>query len=164
MDDGAAGELQETLRQRIEAFAEAALELAAARRHALGQLEGELLALSVEVARAIVETELQSDPSLHLRLAEAALESLGELDAESVVLRASPAAYDAIVEAQGSDVLAVHGTRVEVRVDPGLHGLGCVVESGERRVDGRIEERLRAVRMAFEEEHRRRMAAEEAEL
>ncbi len=158
-EDSLGAELAEALQQRIEAFAEAALELAAARNRVLAQAEGELLALAVEVARAIVEEELRSDPQLHLTLARSALQAIGE--AEQVVLRASPSAYDAILEAQGGAFLVVHGTRVEVQVDPTLQGLGCVVETGEARVDGRVEERLRAVRMAFEEEHRRHRAAEE---
>ncbi|HKU44569.1 MAG TPA: FliH/SctL family protein [Polyangiales bacterium] len=141
------------LEQHIQAFASAAVELAIARAATLAILEGQLLDLSIEVAEALIEKEVESDPSLHTALARAALASIG--DAKQVTLRTSPDGFAAITAALGGEETEVRGIRVHIVSDDSIPGLGCVVDGEAVRVDATVAERLRAVRRAFEEERRR---------
>ncbi|HKP62506.1 MAG TPA: FliH/SctL family protein [Polyangiales bacterium] len=141
------------LSEHIQAFASAAIELAIARAANLAVLEGQLLDLAIEVAEALIEKEVEADPSLHSALARAALASIG--DASHVTLRTSPDGFSAIVAALGGEDVEVRGVRVQVISDASIPGLGCVVDGEAVRVDATVAERLRAVRRAFEEERRR---------
>ncbi|HET6336745.1 MAG TPA: FliH/SctL family protein [Polyangiales bacterium] len=145
--------------EAIQAFASAAIELSIARAATLAVLEGQLLDLSIEVAEALIEKEVEMDPTLHAALARAALQSLG--DSTNVSLRTSPDGFEAITTALGGADVEVRGVRVHIVSDPTIPGLGCVVDGDNVRVDASVSERLRAVRRAFEEERRR--AAENVE-
>jgi vacuolar-type H+-ATPase subunit E/Vma4 len=145
--------------EAIQAFASAAIELAIARAATLAVLEGQLLDLAIEVAEALIEKEVETDPKLHVALARAAMQSLG--DATSVTLRTSSDGFETIVAALGGTEVEVRGVRVHIVSDPTIPGLGCVVDGDSVRVDASVSERLRAVRRAFEEERRR--AAENVE-
>jgi len=142
-----------------EAFARGAVELAAARARALSGAEEQLLDLGLAIASAIVEREIERDPSLHGVLARTALETLG--NPAGAKLRASHEAYAAILDTFGAPAITADGVSVEVTLDPTLDGLGCIAENEHGRVDARIGERLRAVRRALDDE-RRRIEIEEA--
>jgi hypothetical protein len=154
-----ANDLGDALSEHIQAFASAAIELAIARSATLAVLEGQLLDLSIEVAEALIEREVEADPKLHGALARAALQSLG--DATQVTLRTSPDGFEAVCAALGGPEVEVRGVRVQIVPDSAIPGLGCVVDGDNVRVDATVSERLRAVRRAFEEERRR--AAENVE-
>lgn len=149
----ASPEAMRELEARMRAFAEATTELAAARARVLAQIEEDLLELSIAIATAIIEREVERDPMLHKTLAKAALVSLG--DPSQASLRASQQAYTAITDVFGEPVIEVDGVRVQVTADLTIEGLGCIAETPEVRVDGRVNERLRAVARAFEDEHHR---------
>jgi hypothetical protein len=148
-----ANDRDDALQEHIQAFASAAIELSIARAANLAVLEGQLLDLAIEVAEALIEKEVEADPSLHSALARAALQSIG--DASHVTLRTSADGFSAIVAALGGDDVEVRGVRVQVIADSSIPGLGCVVDGESVRVDATVAERLRAVRRAFEEERRR---------
>jgi hypothetical protein len=147
------------MHEHAEAFANAAVELAIARTATLSLLEGQLLDLSIEIASAIIEREVEREPGLHAALARAALASLG--DAQGVMLRTSPEAYETICQTLGGAEANVRGVHLQVLADATIPGLGCVVDGDNMRIDATVSERLRAVRRAFEEERRR--AAESTE-
>ena len=148
-----------TFRERAEAYANAAIELAIARAATIAVLEGQLLDLSIEIASAIIERAVESAPDLHVALARAALGSLG--DSSHVTLRASPEGFDTICEALGGQDIDVRGVRVQIVSDPSIPGLGCIVDGDSVRIDATVSERLRAVRRAFEEQRRKSMEAVE---
>jgi vacuolar-type H+-ATPase subunit E/Vma4 len=148
-----ANDRDEGLAERVQAFASAAIELSIARAATLAVLEGQLLDLAVEVAEAIIEKEVSADTTLHAALARAALQSLG--DAKHVILRTSQEGFEAITAAFDGDEVDLRGVRVQIVSDPAIPGLGCVVDGDNVRVDATVNERLRAVRRAFEEERRR---------
>lgn len=152
-------ELEAELSARIEAFARAATEMAAARARIVHEVEGQLLDLAVDIAEAIVEREVERDPQLHVSLARAALSGLAS--ASGAKLRASREAYAAITSVVGEPVVEHEGVRIEVHLDTSLEGLGCVADDEVASVDGRVSERLRAVRRALEDERRQRSMEDE---
>lgn len=145
--------------EQREAFAQAALEMASARQRALFTLEGQLLDLAVEIARVLVEGELESRPELHRVLVRSALTSLGHPD--KAVLRASADAYEALLGLLGDSQGNIEGVDVEIQLDASLQGLGCIAETPEAQVDGRLGERLRALRQSMDDQRRHRWQEEE---
>jgi hypothetical protein len=141
------------LRQHEAVFVNAAMELAIARGATLSELEGQLLDLSIEIAAALIEREVERAPELHAALARAALASLG--DTTHVTLRTSPEGFAAIREAIGGEKTELRGVRIQLVSDPNIPGLGCVVDGDNVRIDATVSERLRAVRRAFEDERRK---------
>jgi flagellar assembly protein FliH len=143
----------ELLQEQREAFTNAALELSIARAATLTELEGQLLDLSIVIASALIERELEQDPTLHSTLARAALASIG--DTGRVTLSTSPNAFEAICQTLGGPETTINGVHVTVHADDSIPGLGCVVDGEHVRVDATVAERLRAVRRAFEDERRK---------
>lgn len=145
--------LEAQLREATAHFGQACTDLALARHEALSEVEGQLLDLSVRIAEVIVEREVDTHTDLHLRLVEAALDCIaGERE---VMLQVSEATHAVLSELHGATQFERDGVAVRMVKKPGLPGLGCVVETGHVRVDGRVAQRLQAVRRAFEEERRR---------
>lgn len=117
------------------------------------QLEEPALAIAVGIAEALIEREVEKDPTLHSALARAALAGLG--GGESVQLRVSSRTYDAVVETEGGPTLSHGGGVMELVVDGSLDGLGAVAVSDWTRVDARLSERLAAALDAMTHERRR---------
>ncbi|MEM9193874.1 MAG: FliH/SctL family protein [Myxococcota bacterium] len=149
----------EVLRHELDAakqaFAQAAAELATARARTILDAEETLVELAVDIAGAVLEQALDVEDH-HRTLARAAISALGE--AEEVILRTSTEGYEVLRDVYGEDKLAVGSTRVTLRSDPSLTGLGCIAESPDATVDGRIDARLQNVRRALADEVRRRRA------
>ena len=135
------------LQAEVEVFSQGAAALATAHARALRDVEGQLISLAVDIAQCIVEREIQEDPRLHQALARAALETLG--DPHNTELLASADAFESLVDVIGEAFVELDGVRVPIRVDPSLQGLGCVARNETSQVDGRVRERLRAVRQSF---------------
>lgn len=144
------------LAEREEAAAEAAIELAVARRLALAGAEETVLELAVAIAEGLVGNALEHHPDLHDALAREALDALGAGPGGSPArLRASPAAHAALVRTHGGDRFDHLGVPVQVHVDDTLDGFGFVAESDDAMVDARLRARLESVRRALIEERRR---------
>jgi len=142
-----------------EAYAMAALEMGTLRARILSNAESELLELAVVVAEALIEREVERDPSLHNAFARAAVAALG--DTRAAKLRVSRDAFRAISELHGKESVEVDGVSVELTIDNSLEGLSVVAESGASRVDGRVRERLSAVLRAMIADHRRKGAEDD---
>jgi Flagellar assembly protein FliH len=149
----------EKLDDRIQAFGAAAVELAIARAAVLATTEGQLLDLAIAIAAALIEHEVERDPELHSGLVRAALNTLG--DCSRATLRTSPDAFEAIRNTLGGERSEVDGVRIDLVADSTIPGLGCVVDAEHVRVDATVAERLRSVRIAFEDERRRKVGGSE---
>jgi hypothetical protein len=153
-------ELAVELQGHIAAFAQAIGELAVAKEKAFVAAEAELLELSVAIASAIVERELGRDRETHLVLVRAALRELGGKP-EDVRIRASREAHAALANDDGDAMVELEGTSIAISLDPSLTGLGCIVENGDGRVDGTLDQRLESARLAMREAfHARRLSEE----
>lgn len=146
-------ELERRLEEAVQAFSAAAADLAVAKKEALAQVEEDLLALSVHIAQAIIEREVQQDPGLHMAFVRSALAAVE--DGNAAELRVGSTALAAIRETMGGDAFEYAGVQVHAVEEPGLSELGCLVDTARSRIDGRISQRLLAVRRALEEERRK---------
>ncbi len=129
------------------ALTDALQALASAREEALARTTDEMLSLAVDLARVLVDAELESRPELHHTLVRAALDVLGE--GTSPRIRVAPDAFDAMVASLGGRTFEWHGRRLELEVDHSLTGPGAVLELGDGRVDAMLDSRLASVRAAL---------------
>jgi flagellar biosynthesis/type III secretory pathway protein FliH len=145
-------EIVAQLEARVQAFTQAAVDLATTRAGVLSTIEEQVLDLSIAIASVIIEREIQQDPGLYKELVREAIHMLGST--RSVTLKASKDTYTMMLQVLGGDVVDVDGIEVRIALDLTIDGLGCIVESGESRVDITIADRLRAIRQAIENERR----------
>lgn len=143
---------REALQLEKQRFGAAIAALGEVAVHAREQLEEPTLAIAVGIAEALLEREVQADPTLHTSLARAALAGLG--GGESVELRVSQRTYDAVVELEGAPKLQHAGGTMALVIDERLDGLGAVAVSDWTRVDARVSERLAAALDAMTHERR----------
>lgn len=129
------------------ALLEALQALTSARDEAFARTTDEMISLAVDLARVLVDAELESRPELHHTLVRAALDVLGE--GASPRIRVAPDAFDAMVASLGGRTFEWHGRRLELEVDHSLTGPGAVLELGDGRVDAMLDSRLASVRAAL---------------
>ncbi|HHM04471.1 MAG TPA: flagellar assembly protein FliH [Gammaproteobacteria bacterium] len=123
---------------RLQAIAEVLQEPLAALDE---QVEEELLALTLTVARHLIRRELSTDPGQVVAVIREALAAL-PASARDVCLHLHPAdaalVRDTLAEAQGSSAW-------RIAEDPALQRGGCRVTTPDSRIDASVEKRLAAV-------------------
>ena len=118
------------------------------RAEVYGKLEQEILDLVIRIAEKVIHAEIRSEDSTRTSILEAGLRKLK--DSEKVLVRVAPADLEAIEE-----VLPVlkeqNGMvgKVTLQEDPQVSEGGCVLESDQCEVDGRIEVTLQAIEEAL---------------
>jgi flagellar assembly protein FliH len=118
------------------------------RAEVYGKLEQEILDLVIRIAEKVIHAEIRSEDSTRTSILEAGLRKLK--DSEKVLVRVAPADLEAIEE-----VLPVlkeqNGMvgKVTLQEDPEVSEGGCVLESDQCEVDGRIEVTLQAIEEAL---------------
>jgi len=113
-----------------------------------GKLEQEILDLVFRIAEKVIHAEIRSEDSTRTSILEAGLRKLK--DSEKVLIRVAPADLVAIEEAL--PVLKEQNGmvgKVTLQEDPEVSEGGCVLESDQCEVDGRIEVTLQAIEEAL---------------
>jgi flagellar assembly protein FliH len=108
-----------------------------------GVLTEQLVTAAFELAEAIVGCELRTRPDRALQVAKAVL---ADLPTGPATVRVNPA--DEPLLAQVASTLG-HGANVVVIADPAVGPGGCVVSSGAKTVDARIEQAMARARDAM---------------
>ena len=138
-------ERAEKLLRRLEGLI---FGLEATRAEVYGKLEQEILDLVIRIAEKVIHAEIRSADSTKTSILEAGLRKLKE--SENVLVRVAPADLEAIEE-----VLPIlkeqNGMvgKVTLQEDPEVSEGGCVLESDQCEVDGRIEVALQAIEEAL---------------
>jgi flagellar assembly protein FliH len=104
----------------------------------------QLVNAAFELAEAVVGCELRTRPDTAV---EVARQVLASLPTGPAVVRVNPADEDFVREAAGD--LSRGGNPVSVVTDPAVGPGGCIITSGAKTVDARIEEALARARTAF---------------
>lgn len=126
----------DTLRQAAEAFENLKQEF-------LRDLERNVHALSVAVARKLVQREVEADPRISEELVREALELLPH--ETTIDLRLHPADVALIQEKQGRDAESEGFPKIQWIADPSIERGGFLMESPLRIIDGRVDVALRAL-------------------
>jgi flagellar assembly protein FliH len=116
------------------------------------QARSDALEIGFQVARRIVEAELQTSPETLFALVRSALKRAG--DSRKIVVRLHPDDARIMDAAAASGDLAVAAAGVEVQPDATLEPGDCLVDTDFGQIDGRLRTRL-------EELHRAAAAAVE---
>ena len=118
------------------------------RAEVYGRLEQEILDLVIRIAEKVIHAEVRSEDSTRTSILEAGLRKLK--GSEKVLVRVAPADLAEIEE-----VLPVlkeqngMAGKVTLQEDPEVSEGGCVLESDQCEVDGRIEVTLQAIEEAL---------------
>ncbi len=132
-----------------EAAAAATLVAALRRREQLlGDFQGDVISLAMDVASKILTLEIESRPEQVVSLFGGALRRL--VLAESITLRVHPLDLE-VAEAHHSELFSELSETAVLRMlaDEGVERGGCVVESDMGRVDARIGTQLEAIEKAL---------------
>jgi flagellar assembly protein FliH len=113
-----------------------------------GKLEQEILDLIFRIAEKVIHAEIQSDNSARTSILGAGLRKLK--DSEKIVVRVSPADF-AVIQEVLPGLKEQNGMvgQVTLQEDPQVSEGGCVLESEQCEVDGRIETTLQAIEEAL---------------
>lgn len=114
------------------------------------QARADALEIGFQVARHLLEAELQTGPEPLFALVRSALRRVAE--ARRCTIRLHPEDAVLVAGANATGELGVSALTIEVVEDPGLARGDCLVETDFGRVDGRLQTR-------FEELHRAAVAA-----
>lgn len=138
-------EKAEELLRRLEALI---FGLESTRTEVYGRLEEEILDLVIRIAEKVIHAEIRSADSTRTSILEAGLRKLK--DSERVLVRVAPADLKAIEEVLPllKEQNGMVG-KVTLHEDPQVSEGGCVLESDQCEVDGRIEVALLAIEEAL---------------
>jgi len=112
------------------------------------QLEQEILDLVFRIAEKVIQAEIRSDDGARTSILAAGLRKLKE--SEKVLIRVSPADY-ALIHKVLPALKEQNGMagKVTLQEDPEVSEGGCVLESDQCEVDGRVEVTLQAIEEAL---------------
>jgi flagellar assembly protein FliH len=113
-------------------------------------LEHDIVELAVNIARKVLEAELETSSETILKIARAAIEAC--LNRDSILLRVSADDYDFVMEnSERIKNMAGDIGELEIRKDQTLTKGSCIVDTGYGMVDGGLETKLEMVEQAFRE-------------
>lgn len=130
----AGGERAEAMLRRLAATLE---ELSTLHGQMMRQAEGQLVELSLAIARRVLHREVSVDPELAAALAHVALERLG--GTSPAVIRLHPDDYTRVT---GHDTDPWNGRDVKVVPDPAVARGGCRVESEFGYIDASVDAQM----------------------
>lgn len=142
--EAAAKEMEST----THAYAESIQEIRRLKPSLYSQAEREIVRLALEVAKKIVNREIQADRSIIQTLVRVALSRVSEKT--SVTVRLNPMDYKFLMDR--NDEMADEGCAVSLQSDNSIAQGGCLVETSCGDIDARIEEKFREVENAFFED------------
>ena len=137
------------MREQVRMIAAIAENVTVDKTQLIKECEAEIVALVVDVARKILDREIQLDRSIVIKLVEKAL---ARVNGQVILrVRVNPDDYD-LVKRHWDDALGGEtsiGIVADKRVKPG----GCVVDTEGGAVDTQIDTQLNEIRRAFEAEN-----------
>ncbi|CAN5239322.1 hypothetical protein BH09GEM1_BH09GEM1_12290 [soil metagenome] len=126
------------LRGVMDALRAAASQLAAMETTALGDIEGNLAALAVSVARQIIGREVRTSPEVIVDLVRLALTEF-PVD-QALRIRINPLDLSSLSAATSGSALRIAPDRdITWVADPRVLSGGCLVEGRVRIIDGRVD-------------------------
>ncbi len=129
----------------MQKYADSIREIGRIRSSLYAQTEKEVVQLALEIAKKIVNREIQADRNIIRTLVRVALSRVTEK--KSVTVRLNPLDYKFLME--NIEKLDDEGWDVSLQSDNSIEQGGCLVETGCGDIDARIGEQFREVENAF---------------
>jgi len=134
----------------VHALGEATAELARFRRGMLERYQSELLDLALEVARKVVDRELEQHPEHWIELIRDSVQRA--LDRDHIRIRVAEPLHGYLVEHLAELRAELDGVKdLELVEDPALPASGCVVETSYGDLDLGVESQITTIRSALAE-------------
>lgn len=141
---------QEELAHLVQALGEAISELTRFRRGMLERYQSELLDLALEVARKVVDRELEQHPEHWIELIRDGVQRA--VDRDHIRIRVAAPLHGFLVEHLAELRAELDGVKeLELLEDPALPPSGCVVETSYGDLDLGIESKITTIRGALAE-------------
>lgn len=138
------------LAQLVQGLGEAVSELARFRRGMLERYQTELLDLALEVARKVVDRELEQNPEHWIQVIREGVTRA--VDRDHIRIRVAPLLHE-FLRAHLAELRAeLDGVKeLELLEDPALPPTGCVVETSYGDLDLGVESQITTIRSALTE-------------
>ena len=133
----------------MEKYADSFQEICGMKSTLYEQAEREVVKLAMEVAKKIVNREIQADPNIIQTLVRVALSRVAERT--SVTVRLNPVDYKYLMERNGGNGKD-EWCDVLLQSDNSIKRGGCLVETSCGDIDARMEEKFRELENAFFED------------
>ena len=143
-ESAARQKLEGEVRRAVEQLAVSAAELTASRADAIRRAEGDVVRLSLEIARRILHREVSVDPAALSALVRAALEKLASQQICRV--RVHPD-QEQLVRTTLTQL--GRGSEIEIVADVAQSRGGALFETGSGSLDASIETQLREIERGF---------------
>jgi len=138
------------LSELMRGFGEAIGELARFRSGLLERYHGELLDLALEVARKVIDRELEGNPEHWLLMIRQGVQRA--LDRDRIRIRIAPALHAFLREHLAELRAELDGVKeLELIEDPTLPANGCIVETSYGDLDLGVDSQITAIRTALTE-------------
>ncbi|NMX23903.1 hypothetical protein HCU62_08140 [Dissulfurirhabdus thermomarina] len=131
-------------------------------RRMLAKHEAQVIRLATAVARALVRTEIRTNPDVLRVAVQAAMERV--VEGSRVRLHLHPRDAEIVAEHYASGAAAPGRSSVEIIPDPQVRRSGCLIETDFGLVDATVETRWQALSEAVEELLRERTRLPAADL
>ena len=136
---------QEALRMEMDTIA---ADIATAREALWLRQEGEMVALSLDIARQVIKTEVTQNPAAVQAVLANALRRI--TDKDNVRVRVSVADAPRVKEAREDLMEIVDGLRfIEIVEDRRISDGGCIIETNAGTIDAKIETQIEEVARAL---------------
>ncbi|GFO67311.1 hypothetical protein GMLC_08900 [Geomonas limicola] len=123
-----------------EALGQALLATGTLRSRLMQEAEEDLLKLSVQIARTIMQRELACDPWILAQVVHHAVETAA--DGGEMVVRLNPDDYQMVARRPEFAVAPGEKRKVILKEDPAIPGAGCLVETGRGTLDAGLAAQL----------------------
>ncbi|HSW40442.1 MAG TPA: FliH/SctL family protein [Acidobacteriota bacterium] len=152
-DDGFAQGMragEEAAERRLESvlqrYSDTIAELKGLKKSYYSQVEREVVALAVEVAKKIVHREISVDQDIIRTLVRVALSHVTEKTA--VIIHLNPVDYNFMMKAR-EELSKNESCDVALVADNSIQQGGCIIQTDCGEIDARIDEKFREVEHAF---------------
>lgn len=138
------------LAQLVQGMGEAIAELTRFRHETMTRYQSELLDLALEVARKVVDRELEQHPEHWIEVIREGVRRA--VDRDHIRIRVAPVLYAFLQERTSELRAALDGVKnLELTEDPALPPSGCVVETSYGDLDLGIDSQIATIRGAMTE-------------
>jgi flagellar assembly protein FliH len=123
------------------------------------EAEGELLQLSMEIAKQVIRKEIEGDPEVIARSVRSALRFLSDKSMVRVLISPEDLREVRRLSSDLSETYRIG--KLQVAEDPSIRRGGCIIETGFGRINGTIDDQLAELAREMTEEFEERVLDDE---
>ncbi|MDX9714362.1 MAG: FliH/SctL family protein [Dissulfurispiraceae bacterium] len=142
--NAAKDETDQAVQKKISAFDSIINEISQYKSKKVKELSEQIISLALDIAKKIVQKEIESDKDIVLFVALNAMKKISERE-ENITLRISPIDYEVIISASSTLKDASGVKDIVIEPDDSISPGGCYIVTERGEIDARIEEQVKEV-------------------